>query len=112
MVTEDQVREKLKTVMDPEMMINIVDLGLIYEVKVKASGEWERQSWQDEGEKVEIRMTLTSPGCPLAGTFEELVSSAVKQLAEVKVVDIELTFEPAWSTSLMSQEAKWELGFL
>ncbi len=101
MLTEDQVREKLKEVVDPELLINIVDLGLIYDVKLKI---------QDSRFKVFVKMTLTSPGCPLASTFESLVTKAVKSLEGVEAVEIELTWEPAWSMEKMSEEAKAELG--
>lgn len=112
MVIEEQVFEKLKTVMDPEMMINIVDMGLIYKIEIFEPDQWIRQSWQNEGIKVKILMTLTSPTCPLASTFDEMVSSAVKLLDGVSVCEVELTFEPVWSMSMMSDEAKWELGIM
>ncbi|MFB6193123.1 MAG: metal-sulfur cluster assembly factor [Candidatus Nanohaloarchaea archaeon] len=101
MVTEEEVREQLKEVIDPELDINIVDLGLIYEIEV------------DE-EEVYILMTLTTPGCPLHGVFDEMVRREVGKLENVKESDIEveLTFEPRWSPEKMSDKAKDELGHL
>ena len=103
MVTEEQVREQLKTVKDPELFINIVDLGLVYEVGIRN---------QESGKtKVFILLTLTSPGCPLADTFEGMITQAVKKIPEVDEVNVELTWEPAWNQDMMSEEAKAELGF-
>ncbi len=95
---EEDVREQLKNVIDPELDINIVDLGLIYEVDV------------DEENNVDILMTLTTPGCPLHGVFDEMVKKEVGKLGEVGEIDVELTFEPRWSPDEMSDEAKDELG--
>lgn len=102
MVTEERVREQLKEVMDPELDINIVDLGLIYEVETT-----------DEGE-VDILMTLTTPGCPLHGVFDEMVKREVGKIEEVdeRDIEVELTFEPRWSPEKMSDEAQDELGHL
>jgi len=102
MVKEQRVREQLKEVMDPELDINIVDLGLIYEVDV-----------DDEG-RVDILMTLTTPGCPLHGVFDEMVKREVGNIEEVdeRDIDVELTFEPRWSPEEMSDEAQDELGHL
>jgi FeS assembly SUF system protein len=99
MPSEQRVKNKLKTVIDPELGINIVDLGLIYKVKVENKG------------KVEILMTLTTPGCPLAGVFNDLVGNAVRELAGVEDVFIELTFDPPWTEEMMTKEARAELGF-
>lgn len=97
-IMETEVWSKLKTVIDPEMGINIVDMGLIYRVEIR------------EGGVVFILMTLTSPACPLAGMFDDLVGGAVKQVEGVEKVDIELTFDPPWDLSKMSEEGKAELG--
>ena len=100
MITRKKVLETLKKVNDPELHINIVDLGLVYKVTV--------------GKKIHILMTLTSPGCPLAGMFEALVKHALKQLPRLDVdrdVQIELTFDPPWTADMMSEAAKAELGF-
>lgn len=99
-ITEEQVWEGLRQVMDPELKINIVDLGLVYKVTV--------------GKKIHILMTLTTPGCPLAGMFDTLVNHALKKLPGIDVdrdVHIELTFDPPWTADMMSQQAKAELGF-
>lgn len=98
MVDEKQVREQLKEVIDPELDINIVDLGLIYEVDV------------DEENNVDILMTLTTPGCPLHGVFDELVKKEVGKIDEIGEIEVELTFEPRWSPEKMSDEARDELG--
>ncbi len=97
MVKEEDVQAQLEEVIDPELNINIVDLGLVYEIDV------------DEEDNVEILMTLTTPGCPLHGVFDELVRREVEKL-EVNSIDVELTFEPRWSPEKMSDEARNELG--
>ena len=97
MVTEEVVRENLKEVIDPELEINIVDLGLVYDIQV------------DSDDNVEILMTLTTPGCPLHGVFDELVKKELKDIG-INDLDIELTFEPRWSPEEMSDKARDELG--
>lgn len=97
MVDEKQVEEQLKEVIDPELEINIVDLGLIYEVDV------------DQGE-VYVLMTLTTPGCPLHGVFDELVKRELRKIEDIESIEVELTFEPRWSPEKMSDEARDELG--
>lgn len=92
--------EVLKTVFDPEIPVNIYDLGLIYEVNVFPDGN------------VEIVMTLTSPNCPAAGSLPGEVEQKAKSVAGVKDVTLELVFEPSWSQEMMSEEAKLELGFM
>jgi FeS assembly SUF system protein len=99
MVSEDEVREALKDVIDPELDVNIVDLGLIYEIEV-------------EEDEVDILMTLTTPGCPLSGVFDEMVRQEVGAVEGVNRVDVELTFEPSWTPEKMSDEAKDEVGHL
>lgn len=97
MVTEEEVREQLKQVIDPELDINIVDLGLVYEIDV-------------EEDSADILMTLTTPGCPLHGVFDEMVRQEVSGLEGLNEINVELTFEPRWSPDKMSDEAKNELG--
>jgi FeS assembly SUF system protein len=92
--------EVLKTIFDPEIPVNIYDLGLVYEVNVFPDGN------------VEIVMTLTSPNCPVAGTLPGEVEEKVKAVAGVKEVTLELVFDPPWNQEMMSEEAKLELGFL
>lgn len=94
---EDKIREALKKVIDPELGVSIVDLGLIYDVRY------------EEGE-AEIEMTLTSPGCPLAPVIDQEVKKAMKEVPEVKRVTVELVWDPPWSVSAMSDELRAELG--
>jgi metal-sulfur cluster biosynthetic enzyme len=121
-VTKEQVYDQLKGVMDPELMINVVDLGLIYEVVIKPQDHKitrarehtplsKAEDPSQEGSKIYINMTLTSPMCPLADTFEGMVTSAVKKLKGVDDVEVELTFDPPWNEGMMSEGAKAELGF-
>lgn len=96
-----QVIEVLRTLYDPEIPVNIYDLGLIYGLDVNAvSG------------KVQIRLTLTAPGCPVAQTFPELVRSTVSAVPGVIEVNVELVWEPRWSRAMMSEAALLELGLL
>lgn len=100
MITKETVLEYLKEVIDPELNINIVDLGLIYDVDIKESGD------------VDVTMTLTSPGCPLSVVFEEWVPAAVKKIEGVKEVHINLVWEPAWDPDKMSDDTKEMLGII
>ena len=95
----DDIVAALQTVHDPEIPVNIYELGLVYEIKV------------DEG-KVEIVMTLTAPACPAAGDIIFDVQSKVEAIKGVKDVHVQLTFDPPWSRDMMTEEAKLELGFL
>jgi FeS assembly SUF system protein len=97
---EERIMFVLKNIYDPEVPVNIYDLGLVYEIKSDAEGN------------VRILMTLTSPNCPVAESLPAQVKEEVSFLKEVKEVDLELTFEPPWSQDMMSEEAKLELGFL
>lgn len=90
----------IKQVYDPEIPVNIYDLGLIYELKA------------DDAGKVYIKMTMTSPTCPLADDLVRQVNDAVKDVPGVKDVKIELVFEPEWDESRMSDEAKLELNMM
>ncbi len=100
MQTEVQIVRVLRNIYDPEIPVNIYDLGLIYEVNVL-----------DEG-KVTILMTLTSPGCPMADELIQEIHEGVKDVEGVKEVEVKLTFNPSWNKDMMSEEAKLELGFL
>ena len=100
MPSEEQIREALKDVIDPEIGINIVDLGLIYDVFV------------NEDREVKILMTLTSPNCPVAESLPVEVEEKVKSLDLVADAEVEITFDPPWTQELMSEEAKLELGLL
>jgi FeS assembly SUF system protein len=98
MSLQDQVVAALKTVYDPEMPVNIYELGLIYDVSVDAAGE------------AAIRMTLTAPNCPVAGSLPAEVERAVRAVPGVTGVTLTLTFDPPWSKDRMSEAAKLALG--
>lgn len=98
MVTKKEVIAALKKVIDPELGINIVDLGLIYNIKI-------------EKRSVKIKMTLTNPACPLRAFLVKEAETAIKNLG-VENVDIELTFEPPWSPEKLSKVGKKLLGFI
>ena len=108
MLSRDLVISKLRTVQDPELHINIVDLGLIYDVSVSPDPSDPLRT----SKIVKVKMTLTSPGCPLSFIIDQLVTQAVKEIDEVKEVKVELTFEPPWSPAKMTEEAKLELGWI
>lgn len=95
-----EVIKTLKTIFDPEIPVDIYELGLVYDVQIS-----------DEGE-VKIIMTLTTPNCPVAESLPAEVKEKVSNIEEIKNVDLELTFEPAWNKDMMSEEAKFELGML
>ena len=97
---EEKIVEMIKTVYDPEIPVNIYDLGLIYRIEVK------------EDNSVEIDMTLTAPNCPAADFMMEDVRMKVEAIEGVGEVSLNLVFEPEWSQDLMTEEAKLELGFL
>jgi len=98
--TEEKIIVVIKTIFDPEISVNIYDLGLIYSVLFNA-----------ETQKAEIVMTLTSPGCFAAGMIPGEVEQAALSVPEVLSVNVELTFEPPWDKEMMSEVAKVELGF-
>ena len=96
----EKIVKMIKTIFDPEIPVDIYELGLIYDVFV------------NEDFDVKILMTLTTPNCPVAETLPVEVEEKVMSLNEVKSAQVELTFEPPWSKDLMSEEAKLELGML
>jgi len=96
----DKIVGVIKTIFDPEIPVDIYELGLIYDVFV------------NEDADVKILMTLTTPNCPVAETLPREVEEKVKSLDEVKDAEVEITFDPPWSKDLMSEEAKLELGML
>jgi len=105
--TDDQIADigeeiirVLKTVYDPEIPVDIYELGLIYDVQISEEAD------------IKIIMTLTSPNCPVAESLPQEVKDKVKEVENVKEVDLELTFEPTWNKDMMSEEAKFELGML
>lgn len=97
---EGRVIEMLRTIYDPEMPVNIYDLGLIYALEVNSDGD------------VAIRMTLTAPNCPVAQTFPQSVQETLACVPGVRNVKVELVWEPLWSRDHMSEAAKLELGML
>ncbi len=97
---EEAVILALKTVFDPEIPVNVYDLGLIYGVDVKESMD------------VEIEMTLTAPGCPMADYLVNEVKEKVEMISDIKSCTVNLVFEPAWTKDMMSEEALLELGML
>lgn len=96
----DKIVEVLKSIYDPEIPVDIYELGLIYDVMV------------NEEMDVKILMTLTSPNCPVAETLPIEVEEKVKTLEEIRGAEVEITFDPTWTQDMMSEEAKLELGFL
>ena len=98
--TEEAIVAMLKTVYDPEIPVNVYDLGLIYKINV------------DEEKNVSIDMTLTAPNCPASDFLLEDVRMKVGSIVGVKNVEVNLVFEPEWDKDMMSEEAKLELGFL
>lgn len=97
---EDRIIAAMRTVNDPEIPVNIYDLGLIYELTVGAGGD------------VAVKMTLTAPACPVAGTMPVLVEQAIRAVAGVTSVGVELVWDPPWSVERMSDEARLQLGLL
>lgn len=97
--TEERIVDVLKTVYDPEIPVNIFDLGMIYRIDVK------------ENYTVDVDMTFTAPSCPAADFIVNDVRTKIEGLEEIKSANINLVFEPAWDQSMMSEEAKMELGF-
>lgn len=105
--TDDQIADigeriilALKTVYDPEIPVDIYELGLVYDVQISEEGD------------VKVVMTLTTPNCPVAESMPAEVKQKVEEVEGVKSVDLELTFEPSWNKDMMSEEAKFELGIL
>jgi metal-sulfur cluster biosynthetic enzyme len=98
MVTKDDVVEAMRGVEDPELGMDIVDLGLLYDVEI-------------EGPKVKVIHSLTSMGCPAGPMIQEDIHRAAAELPGVEEVEVELTWEPAWTPELMSEDAKFILGF-
>ncbi|CAI8272068.1 MAG: Uncharacterised protein [Bacteroidota bacterium] len=96
----EKIVKTLKTIYDPEIPVDIYELGLIYDVFV------------NEDNDVKILMTLTTPNCPVAESLPQEVKEKVRSLDEINEVELELTFDPPWTRELMSEEAKLELGFL
>lgn len=102
--TIEQVRQNvvtaLRTIFDPEIPVNIYDLGLIYGLEIDAEG------------RVDIRMTLTAPACPVAGTFPDTVASRLNEVPGVNDVRVELVWEPPWTMERLTDDVKLQLGLL
>ena len=96
---EESVIEVLRTVFDPEIPVNIYELGLVYNIDIRPKGE------------VVVRMTLTSPGCPVAGSLPPEVEHKVLSLPGIVSARVELVWDPPWNPSMMSEAAKLQLGF-
>lgn len=96
----DKIVEACRTVYDPEIPVNIYDLGLVYTIEISSENA------------VQIYMSLTAPGCPVAGEMPGWVADAVEPLDGVKHVDVHLVWEPPWGMDMMSDEARLELGFM
>lgn len=96
----DSVVETCRSVYDPEIPVNVFDLGLIYTIDITEAGE------------VTVIMTLTAPGCPVAGEMPGWVSEAVEMVSGVQSVDVQMTFDPPWGMEMMSDVARLELGFM
>jgi len=96
----DQVVEACRSVYDPEIPVNIYDLGLIYTIEI------------DGENAVRVTMTLTAPGCPVAEDMPGWLADAIEPLPGVKQVDVEITWDPPWGMDMMSDEARLELGFM
>jgi FeS assembly SUF system protein len=96
----EKVIRVIKTIYDPEIPVDIYELGLIYDVMVSEEAE------------VKVLMTLTSPNCPVAETLPKEVEDKIKSLKDIKDAEVEITFDPPWNKDLMSEEAKLELGML
>jgi FeS assembly SUF system protein len=96
----DAAVEAVRSVYDPEIPVNIYDLGLVYTIEINDDSE------------VNVIMTLTAPGCPVAGEMPGWVQEAISGVAGVKSVDVQLVWEPPWGMEMMSDEARLELGFM
>lgn len=103
-VTQDVIRQ-LKTVYDPEIPVDIYELGLIYRVDFDAAND-------ERGAKITVDMTLTAPGCPVAGEMPGWVEDAILRVDGIEEVSVNMTFEPPWTPERMSDEAKLELGWM
>ena len=96
----DSIVEACRSVYDPEIPVNIYDLGLVYTIEISSEGD------------VHVTMTLTAPGCPVAEDMPGWLADAIEPLEGVKTVDVELTWNPPWGMEMMSDEARLELGFM
>ena len=96
-IKQEQVIACIRTVVDPEIPVNLYDLGLIYEIKINDNND------------IKIKMTLTNPNCPVAGTMPESVGKSVEKLSNLNSIEVSLVWDPKWHKDLMSEEAKLAL---
>ena len=96
-INQEKVIECIRTVVDPEIPVNLYDLGLIYEIKISDKND------------IKIKMTLTNPNCPVAGTMPESVGKSIEKLTNLNSVEVSLVWDPKWDKELMSEEAKLAL---
>ena len=107
--TEERIVEMLKTVYDPEIPVNVYDLGLIYRIEVEKAS---KEATEEEGPfTLEVDMTLTAPNCPAADYIVEDVQQKLETVKGLEKVKVNLVFEPEWDKDMMTEEAKVELGF-
>lgn len=99
MASEEEVKEALKQVFDPELGVNVVDLGLVYGTEIDPEGN------------VHVTMTLTSPGCPIGPMVGEMVQDALAPVEGIKSVDVDIVWTPPWRPEMMTEDAKLELGY-
>ncbi len=99
MIKKEEVVDRLRNVYDPEIPVNIIDLGLIYKINI------------DEKNNIKIDMTLTAPGCPLAGMISKYVEDELAKMENVGKIEVNLVWEPQWTPDMMSDEAKAKLGW-
>ncbi len=104
-VAADTIRESLREVIDPEIGINIVDLGLIYEIELASA-----QQPDARAQDVTVTMTLTTPGCPAGPHILQQVKDAVERVPGVHSLELDLTFSPMWNEEMMSEDVRWILG--
>jgi probable FeS assembly SUF system protein SufT len=105
-VNEKQIWDQMKTCFDPEIPVNIVDLGLVYDCKISPMPEGSK------GSRVDVKMTLTAPGCGMGPVIQGDVQTKIKALPGVAEANVELVWEPQWNQSMMSEAAKLQLGLL
>ena len=96
-INQEEVIECIRTVLDPEIPVNLYDLGLIYEIKINDKND------------IKIKMTLTNPNCPVVGTMPESVGKSVEKLSNLNSIEVSLVWDPKWNKNLMSEEAKLAL---
>ena len=102
-LTEQMVSDQLRTIFDPEIPVNIVDLGLVYSSRIEPCG--------DGGKRIEVKMAMTAPGCGMGNVLRADVETKLARLPDVKEVHAEVVFDPPWHAGLMSEAAKLQLGF-